>query len=432
MNKDVKIVSSKDIKMRETQNKTRKYCKINNNNVQENSMKDISKNFKKKYLNKYNNKEKIKSYKQLNGTEKLSKNMEKNHRNLNRIDITMNFNLTNFTTYNDTNKTADKKLIENYSGKKNIFHKRQISDGFQRIKVINTGNFVNIKVNTKGNRTNTNKEIQNIKKMNNRSKILNNKYINYDIEENDKINKTNNYIYNSHKDLYAHDKISNLNINVSELSSNKKFHKIEKKYNNKNKFIINNIDSTNLNKTRNEKSKNNNNGKTDKNIFTKKIMINNRLFRYKTFKNSISESKKNAKTESNKKTLLGNAIKEKMSEFKKIGQTNYDIVLSENKIKIFPLNHNKNANKKNNRYKINNSCDGLNNIQGQNLYKKVAININNTSRNNTNRDSTNFMTDKNKVNEEEYNTVIIKDENNPEIHFFNIVKLIQKSKCSVS
>ena len=242
MNKDVKIVSSKDIKMRETQNKTRKYSKINNNNVQENSMNDISKNFKKKYLNKYNNKEKIKSYKQLNGTEKLSKNMEKNHRNLNRIDITMNFNLTNFTTYNDTNKTADKKLIENYSGKKNIFHKRQISDGFQRIKVINTGNFVNIKVNTKGNRTNTNKEIQNIKKMNNRSKILNNKYINYDIEENDKINKTNNYIYNSHKDLYAHDKISNLNINVSELSSNKKFHKIEKKYNNKNKFNINNID----------------------------------------------------------------------------------------------------------------------------------------------------------------------------------------------
>ena len=163
-------------------------------------MKDINKNFKNKYFNKFTNKEKVKSHKQLNAIDRLSKNLETNNRNLHRIDITMNFNLTNFTTYNDTNKILDKKLIENYSGKKEIFHKRQISDGFQKIKVINTGNFVNIKVNTKENKTSTNKDIKNIKKMNNKSKIFKNNYINYDIEKNDRINNTNNYIYNSHKD----------------------------------------------------------------------------------------------------------------------------------------------------------------------------------------------------------------------------------------
>jgi hypothetical protein len=432
MNKDEKTVSSKDLKIKEAQDISKKYHKINKKYIQENSMKDICQSFKEKYMTKYNGKEKVLNNNLLNGTEKFSKNLEKNNRNLNKIDITMNFNLTNFTTYHDIRKAADKKLIENYSGKKNFFHKRQISDGYQRIKVINTGNYVNIKVNTKGNRTNTNKEIEDSRKMNSKNKVFKTHYINYDIEDNEKINKTNNYISNSHKDIYLLDKNSNLNLNVDNSSNNKNFQKIEKKFK-KNKINIHYIDTAksvlNLNKAKNDKIKNNINMKIDKNFFAKKIMLNNKLIRYKTFKNSMSECRKNPKTETSKKLISGNAIKERVKESKKLGLTNnYDIILSENKIKIFPLNDNKNINKKNNKFKFNNSCDGLNNIKGQNLFKKVAINLNTTSRNNTNRDSTNFITDKNKVNEEENILGYNKDENNPEINFFNIVKLIQKSK----
>ena len=431
MNKDEKIASTKDLKAKEVQNKAIKYNKISKKNIQENSMKDISKSFKKKYLNKCNNKELIKSHKQLKGTDKLSKNMDQNNKHLNRIDITMNFNLTNFTTYNDTNKTADKKLIENYSGKKGIMHKRQISDGFQKIKVINTSNYVNIKVNTKGNRTSTNKEINDIKKMNNKSKIFNNYYINYDdIEENERINKTNNYIYNSHKDLYSNDKMSNLNINMPNYSNNKKYNKKGKTFN---LININNIETTNsvLNlKGENEKTQKN---QTDKNILAKKIMINNKLFRYKTFKNSMAESKKVVKTETSKKSLLENAIKERMKEYKKLKQTkNYNIIFADNKIKIVPSTSNKNMNKKINKSKSNISVDGLNNIKGQNLYKNAPAKIDNTSRNNTNRESIIFMSDKKIINEEENDIMQSKDENNPEIIFFNIVKLIQKSKNSVA
>lgn len=443
MNKNEKVFSSKDLKIKEVENKSRKYNKINKNLLQENSLKDINKNFKNKYFNKFTNKEKVKSHKQLNAIDRLSKNLETNNRNLHRIDITMNFNLTNFTTYNDTNKILDKKLIENYSGKKEIFHKRQISDGFQKIKVINTGNFVNIKVNTKENKTSTNKDIKNIKKMNNKSKIFKNNYINYDIEENDRINNTNNYIYNSHKDLYSHDKISKLKINVSDLSNKKNYQKLlEEKRLNKNNINLNNFNSTksalNINKNKNEKM-NNNNIPLDKNIFTKKIMINNKLFKYKTFKNLISESKKNIKSDISKRVLIANCLKEKINRIdasKNLVQSNnYDIILPNDKIELFPLNINKSINKKINKYKINNSCDGLNNNNKEsNLYKKVAINLNNTSRNNTNRESTNFMTDKNKINEEDYNTVQNRDnfDNCPELNFFNIVKLIQKSKNSVT
>ena len=432
MNKDEKTVSSKDLKIKDAQDITKKYHKINKKYIQENSMKDICRSFKQKYMTKYNCKEKDTNHNLLNGTENFSKNLEKNHRNLNKIDITMNFNLTNFTTYHDMRKANDKKLIENYSGKKNFFHKRQISDGYQRIKVINTGNYVNIKVNTKGNRTNTNKEIEDYRKMNSKSKIFKTHYINYDIEDNEKINKTNNYISNSHKDINLLDKNSNLNLNVNNFSNNKNFQKIEKKFQ-KNKINIHYIGNAksvlNLNKEKNDKTKNNNNMKIDKNFLAKKIMLNNKLLRYKTFKNSMSECRKNPKTETNKKLISGNAIKERVKQSKKLGLTNnYDIILSENKIKIFPLNDNKNVNKKINKYKFNNSCDGLNNIKGQNLFKKVAINLNTMSRNNTNRESTNIMTDKNKINEEENFCGYNKDENNPEINFFNIVKLIQKSK----
>ena len=145
MSKKENVFPSKEVKIKED-NKNPKYTKIKKNN---NSIKEISKKLANNYFNKLALKEKVKSQKNLNDLSKMSKKLESKNRNLNRIDITMNFNLTNFTTYNETNKILDKKLIENYSGKKQIFHKRQISDGFQKIKVINTGNFLNIKVNTK-------------------------------------------------------------------------------------------------------------------------------------------------------------------------------------------------------------------------------------------------------------------------------------------
>ena len=449
MYKNEKSLSFKNIKIKEDLNKNKKYTKIKKNFHHENSIKEINKNMNNKYLNKLSIKEKVKSQKQLKDINKVSKNIESNNRNMNRIDITMNFNLTNFTTYNETNKMVDKKLIENYSGKKEVFHKRQISDGFQKIKVINTGNFVNIKVNTKENKTSTNKEIQNMKKIINKNKMNKNNYINYDIEENDKINNTNNFIYNSHKDLSSFEKISKLKINVSDLSNQKDFKKIsgEKKINkiNNNLIHMNTTKSAlNLNKKEKEKEKEKasdnanilNNIPIDRNIFTKKIMINNRSFKYKKLKNPTSESIKNLKTDTSKKILITNAIKEKMIKNENETKSNCDNNIVNDKKEMFPLNINSNS-KKIIKYNINNSCEGLNNITlGKNLYKKVSINLNNTSRNNTNREreSTNFFTEKRMI-EDENIPLQNKDkeniENNPEMDFFNIVKLIQKSKNSV-
>ena len=170
MYKNEKSFSLKNIKIKEDLNKNKKYTKINKKFFLDQNSK--SKNNTSKYCNKLNDKEKTKSQKLLKGISKLSKKTELNNRNLNRIDITMNFNMTNFTTYNDTNKILEKKYIENYSGKKEAFHKRQISDGFQKIKVINTPNFFNIKVNTKENKKSANKQIQNMKQINNKIRYL--------------------------------------------------------------------------------------------------------------------------------------------------------------------------------------------------------------------------------------------------------------------
>ena len=457
MNKKENVFPSKEVKIKED-NKNPKCSKIKKNNHNVNSIKEISKKLANNYFNKLALKEKVKSQKNLNDLSKMSKKLESKNRNLNRIDITMNFNLTNFTTYNETNKILDKKLIENYSGKKRIFHKRQISDGFQKIKVINTGNFVNIKVNTKDNKTSTNKEIQNMKKMNNKSKT---NFINYVIKENDKINNTNNYnyIYNSVKDLSSYDKISNLKINVSNLSNKKDYKKLigDKKFNkininNKNLNLTNMThmkitkSAVNLNKKEKDKINNTNNIKNiplDNNIFSKKIMINNSSFKYKKFKNYTSETKKNLKTDISKKVFITNSIKEKKNKNESSLKSKCNLIIPNDKMVLFPLNINTSGStgtyansKKIINYNINKSCDGLNNINNnsisKNLYKKVSINLNSTSRNNTNRESTNFMTDKNKINEEE-NKYRDKDniENNPEMNFFDIVKLIQKSKNSI-
>ena len=166
-------------------------------------------------------------------------------------------------------------------------------------------------------------------------------------------------------------------------------------------------------------------------------MINNKSFKYKTFKNNISESKKNLKINTSKKIIVPNEIREKMNK----NENKCDIILQNEKIKIFPLNLKTNKNIK---YNINKSCDLLNNInnnnniKGKKLYKKVAINLNNTSRNSSNRENINFFTDKNKKIEKEKNNSKNKNKNeeddhniSPEIQFFNIVKLIQKSKNSV-
>ena len=426
--------------MNNKSNKKEKKEKIKKNNNNDNSIKEINKQLTNNYFNKLSMKEKVKSQKNLNDLSKISKKLETKNRNLNRIDITMNFNLTNFTTYNDTNKILDKKLIENYSGKKEIFHKRQISDGFQKIKAINTGNFINIKVNTKDNKTCTNKDIENMKKMSNASKT---NFINYDINENTKINNTSNYIYNSHKDLSSYEKISNLKINVSDLSNKKDYKKImeDKKLNkiNINKRNLNLTQITHMNATKstfnfNKKEKSNNtniikNIPIDNKIFSKKIMMSNSSFKYKNFKNYTSESKKNLKTDTSKKILIINSIKEKMNRIENSLLNKCDIIMPNDKIKIFPLNIDTsnstclNANsKKMIKYNIHNSCD-----------------LNNSSRNNTNRDRERniIITDKSKINEKDNKIFQNKDKdqnnmgNNPEIDFFNIVKLIQRSKNSI-
>ena len=434
MHKNEKSLSLKNIKIKEDLNRNKKYTKINHKILQQNKSK--IKNNQKKNFNKLFNKEKAKSQKLLNGISKISKKVDQNNRNLNNIDITMNFNLTNFTTYNDTNKILDKKFIENYSGKKESFHKRQISDGFQKIKVFNTQNFLNIKVNTKGNKTSSNKEMQNIKKLNldNKSKIFKNKYINYEIGDKDEINNVNNFIYNSHKDLTAYENISKLNMNISDLKLLKELKKnISQKM--KKKIVGSNSNKAKSAVNLKKKEKMNNVDNHNNNIpINKKKMKNNKLISYKTFKNSISESKKILKTEMGKKIL-----KEKIENNKNNTQKKYDIFFPSDKVDIYPLyintNTSVNTNKKNIKRKIiNNSCDGLNNNKGKIIFKKNNIISDQTSKNNTNRGNKNYITDKNKITENESNIGSNKDKeniDNPETYFFNIVQMIQKCKNSV-
>ena len=447
MYKNEKSFSLKNIKIKEDLNKNKKYTKINKKCFL--NKKSKSKNNTNKYSNKLNDKEKTNNRKLLNDISKLPKKTELKKRNQNRIDITMNFNMTNFTTYNDTNKILEKKYIENYSGKKEAFHKRQISDGFQKVKVINTPNFLNIKVNTKDNKTSTNKQIQNMKKINNNNQILKNKYINYDLRNSDELSNNTNYLYNSHKDLKSYDNSSKLKINISEVKIPKDHKNViitQKKITKNN--INKNLTNSNMAKSavilkKKEKVKNNdqNNIINDipikNNLFSNNIILNNNLLRYKKCRENASESKKILKNDSNKKILLANSIKDKKEKNKKNSYNNYNIILPKDRIEIFPIYMNTtnfNSNKTNIKYKINNSCEGLNNIKGNNIFQKSNINSNKISKNNTNRQTLNFINDKNKKNGKVNNTEKKNennDEKNPEIYFFNIIKMIQKSKNSV-
>ena len=438
MYKNEKSLSFKNIKIKEDLNKKNKYTKINTKFLL--NEKSKIKNNISKCFSKINDKEKSKSQKLLNGISKLSKKTEQNNRNLNRIDITMNFNMTNFTTYNDTNKKFDKKFIDNYSGKKEAFHKRQISDGFQKIKVINTGNnFLNIKVNTKDNKTNTYKQIQNMKKINNKNKIIKSQYINYDIRNSDEMSNSNNYIYNSYKDLTSYDNISKLKINISETKIPKEYQNVTTQKLNKIDNIINN-NSKNINLTKsavNLKKKEKIKNSIHKNNINNNNPFNNNILKYKAFKDYSSESTKIIKTDLNKKILKTNPKKDKMEKNKNNSHNKYSIILPNDQVEIFPIYINTNThqilnfNNTNLKYEKKNSYSGLNNIKINNIFKKQSSYK--TSRKNTNRGTLNFTNYKNKKKENDNNIDKNNDKenaNNPEEHFFNIIKMIQKSKNS--
>ena len=149
MNKNEKFSSNNFIKKEEiSKYKSKKFSKISKNLINHhNSIKVITKNNSKTNFNEFTNKGTDKCQKQINEVSKITKNLLSKHKNLNDIDTTKNFNLTNFSFFNNINKVTDKILKKSYSGKKEIYHQRLISDDFQKIKVINS-NF-NIKVNIK-------------------------------------------------------------------------------------------------------------------------------------------------------------------------------------------------------------------------------------------------------------------------------------------
>ena len=137
--------------------------------------------------------------------------------------------------------------------------------------------------------------------------------------------------------------------------------------------------------------------------------------------------------------MITNSKKDKVEKTKKNSHNNFNIILPNDKIEILPIYMNTNTATNLNYNKINNSCDGLNNIKGNNRFKKVNINSTKTSNNNTNREILNFRNNKNRkkrnVNniekkKDDYNDYH-NDENNPEMYFFNIIKMIQRSKNNI-
>ena len=279
--------------------------------------------------------------------------------------------------------------------------------------------------------------------MTNKYKISKNNNIKYEFkdENNNKennINNTNTNFYSFQKNLNSQERISNLRISIPELSIKRvsiKNLEVKKFSKNNNNYIIKT--SINLNKKKN--ILNYNNYQSEKNIFNKKINSNGGLNRFKTFIYIGADNKSKIKKENSKNVLITKEIKEKMKKIDLINdlqnKKNYNIILPNEKIDINDININKQIIKN----KSYNSCNNLNNnIKPQNSYKNSLFNINNnTSRNNTNVENTtyftNFFTDKNKLNDEEINTISNKEnlDNNPELNFFSIVKLIQKNKNSV-
>ena len=74
MNKNEKVFSSKDLKIKKDKNKSKIYTKINKNLLHhEKFTKEINKSLSNKCYNTFSNKEKMKSQKQLNSNDKLFK-----------------------------------------------------------------------------------------------------------------------------------------------------------------------------------------------------------------------------------------------------------------------------------------------------------------------------------------------------------------------
>ena len=215
-----------------------KYNIVDKKNNQENSGNTTQNNivYKREYKYKYSNRENNNNnttkqedrYKRspLSYKNTDSKIDDKNIKNRkeNKIDITFNFNLTNFNC-NDSNKnnSKNKKLIEDYSEKSNnnnnnnnFPHSRKLSEYYTKIKPMNSNSILNIKVNTKNN--SASKDNNNL---NNNNRV---------VSTNGNANRNNksNIIYCSYKNLCSYEKI-NSNITTSDTKLTNKIPIFEKK-----------------------------------------------------------------------------------------------------------------------------------------------------------------------------------------------------------
>lgn len=422
MYKNEKDLSLKNLRVKDALISTKKVknSKISKSNLQQfqNSLKEVNKNNSKKYCNQLSNKNKSKNQIHINNNNKITKKIVTKNLYVNPNNISLNFSL-----YNDKNR-----LIENYTDKK-AYNKRQANDGFQKIKGSNTGHSMSIKFDITDNKTSTNKEIiQNMKLMINKKDEFNfNNYINFScMEENNKINIPNqNICFSAHKDKPSYENLSKLKINGFNLSYKKENNKKKEEKN-----LISQKSLVDINKSQNIFIKNSP-------IFCKKIMSKNKLFNFKTPKNSGNNSEKELMKMNSNNILITNKNIVKINRIdtaSNLFRNNIDFILPNSKTDLLPFKI-----KKYLKNKGHFSHVGLNNgIKENKSYKRIVIRSNNninssSSRNYTNRESTNFMTDKNKMNEEEAFIVQNKDivGNSPELDFFNLVKMIQKTKNSM-
>ena len=354
-------------------------------NIPENSNTNISKNkvvYKREYKYKLSNIEKqsseniAKNYKKLSPNNYAqtknkpdNKNVLKNRKE-NKIDITFNFNLTNFSCNNNnknpnnTQINSNKKLIENYFEKPT--HSRKLSEYYTKLKPMNSSNILNTKINDKINNT--------VKDTNNSNNVINKRNLNE--------NKKNAIIYCSHKNLYSFEtnnksKISLSNFSIKKIDGNKspscQMLSDSKMSEEKNKNNKQNIRKYYLNKNNTEKSlvelnksKKSNHELDDSNQKKLKHYPSNSFFQNK-FKYNNSPN---------------NEEKKKLNEFSRM----------EKKKKYFSTRI----------------------IKNNELYCN-SKNINKSS----------FNDSKNMGMIKENSNILME---NPEINFFNIVKMIQCSK----
>ena len=229
------------------------------NNNQENSSNTAQNNivYKREYKYKYSNRENNNNnnstkqenrYKRspinYNKTENKIEDKNLKNRKENKIDITFNFNLTNFNC-NDSNKNKikNKKLIEDYSEKlnsnSNVSHIRKLSEYYTKIKPMNSNSILNIKVNTKNNSA---------------SKENNNTNNNRVVSTNGNVNRNNksNIIYCSYKNLCSYEKLNNTNISTTDSKLTNKIPIFEKK----NYLSKNNTEKYLFDKNKKEKNEN--------------------------------------------------------------------------------------------------------------------------------------------------------------------------------